>query len=200
MIELNTKKAVVKELVEVKESPAIKAKKQERPYVLNAKVYKIKSGFVDYAIYITLAYIEEDGKKKPFEIFINSKDLSRAAEYAVLTRLISAIFRRSEDPSFIIEELKNIYDPNGGYFKDGKYIASIYAEIADVLEDFFEDIGLIKRRKKVNNTAINFSLDIGKSSLMDNLKICPKCNQRTLKLENGCWTCINPECGYSKCD
>ncbi len=200
MIVLDDNKGEVEELVEVKEQSPIKALKEERPFVLNAKVYKLKSGFVDYAIYITLTYIEdEDGKKRPFEIFINSKDLTRAAEYAVLTRLISAIFRRSEDPSFILEELKSIYDPNGGYFKEGKYVSSIYAELADVLEKFFVEIGLIKKREKKKQEKF-LSLNLDKESGNASLRICPKCNQKTLKLESGCITCINPDCNYSKCD
>ena len=201
MITVDDDKVEVEELVEVKEGTPIKASKQQRPFVLNARVYKLKSGFVDYAIYITLTYIDdENGRKRPFEIFINSKDLTRSAEYAVLTRLISAIFRRSEDPSFILEELKSIYDPNGGYFKDGKYVSSIYAEFADVLENFFIEIGLIKpktKQKPMNTISLSIP---SKSEKGTSLKICPKCNQKTLKLESGCITCINPECNYSKCD
>ncbi len=202
MISIESDKVEVEELVNVKEENPIKASKQERPFVLNARVYKLKSGFVDYAIYITLTYIEdESGKKMPFEIFINSKDLTRSAEYAVLTRLISAIFRRSEDPSFILEELKSIYDPNGGYFKDGKYVSSIYAEFADVLENFFIEIGLIKPKKQAKPmNSLSLSLPSKNTTQEANLKICPKCNQRTLKVESGCITCINPECNYSKCD
>ena len=208
MIELEEGVGSIEEVSEVREEATIKTtgKKEERPPVLNAKVYKLKSGFVDYAIYITLAYKEENGRKRPFEIFINSKDLTRAAEYTVLTRLISAIFRKSDDPTFIIEELKSIYDPNGGYFKDGKYIASIYAEIADVLEKFFVDIGLMKKREKkpLNLLSLSLGLEDKKEknnlSANANLKICPKCGQRTLKVENGCVVCINPECNYSKCD
>ena len=205
MIELEkTEKVVVEELVPVKGEQVIKAKKEERPMVLDAKVYKLKSAFVDYPIYVTLSYVvDEGGRKRPFEIFINSKDLTKAAEYAVLTRLISAIFRRSENPTFILEELKSIYDPNGGYFKDGKYVPSIYAEIADVLEQFFVDIGLIKKRKRgVNLLSFGIKEHNEKklTELGESLKVCPKCGQRTLKLENGCLVCINPECGYSKCD
>ena len=201
MISIENEKAEVEELVEVKEQAPIKALKEERPNVLNAKVYKLKSGFVDYAIYITITYLEEEGRKRPFEIFINSKDLTRAAEYAVLTRLISAIFRRSEDPSFILEELKSIYDPNGGYFKEGRYVSSLYAELAEILEQFFIEIGLIKKKENKNNTKAGFSLSFGdKENTNSSLKICPKCNQKTLKLESGCITCINPDCSYSKCD
>lgn len=198
------------ELIETqKGKEMIKAKQEHRPYVLSSKVYKLKSVFVDYAIYITLSYVEEeDGTKKPYEIFINSKDLSRAAEYTVLTRLISAIFRRSENPTFIIEELKSIYDPNGGRFKEGKYIASIYAEIAYVLEDFFIELGLLKKRESFNSSLLTFTYpniferkkEETKDDLNFSLKICPKCNQKTMKVENGCIVCMNDECNYSKCD
>jgi ribonucleoside-diphosphate reductase alpha chain len=211
MIELDKEEAFVKELVEVKAPEVIKAKKEERPYMLDAKIYKLKSAFVNYAIYISLSYtIDENGRKRPFEIFINSKDLTKAAEYSMLTRLISAIFRRSEDPTFILEELKSIYDPNGGYYKNGKYIPSIYAEIADVLEQFFYDIGILKRKeekaeiKQAQLPMLFLSDENGSSKRIerlsdDNLKLCPKCNQKTLKLEAGCETCINPDCNYSKC-
>lgn len=200
-----TEKIEVDELIPVKEKVVIKAKQEERPQVLDAKVYKLKSVFVDYPIYITLSYIsDKSGKKRPFEIFINSKDLTKAAEYAVLTRLISAIFRRSEDPTFILEELKSIYDPNGGYFKEGKYIPSLYAEIADILEQFFEDIGILKKKPKIKSL-VSFggneeNKDKKKLEFGLSLKVCPKCGQKTLKIEGGCITCINPECGYSKCD
>lgn len=203
MIELEALPVKVEELIEpdVKKGK-IKVKRDERPFVLNAKVYKLKSAFVDYSIYITITYKEEEnGRKVPFEVFINSKDLSKAAEYTMLTRLISAIFRRSEDPTFIIEELRSIYDPNGGHFKDGKYFPSMYAEIADILEQFFEEIGLIKKGKKGKQTVLfDFNNKKQKEESNINLKICPKCSQKTLKIEAGCVTCINPECGYSKCD
>ena len=113
-----------------------------RPEIVNAKVYKLRSGFVKHSVYITLGYIEQNGHNRPIEIFINSKDLTKNAEYAVLTRLISAIFRKSANPTFILEELSSIHDPNGGYHKNGKYIHSFYSEIADVMERFFKEIGL----------------------------------------------------------
>ena len=74
-----------------------------RPEVVNAKVYKVKSAFVKNAVFITLSYIDTHSGRKPIEIFINSKDLNRSAEYVVLTRLISAIFRRATNPMFILE-------------------------------------------------------------------------------------------------
>ena len=87
-----------------------------RPQVVDAKVYKVKSAFVKNSVFITLSYIDSDNGRKPIEIFINSKDLNRAPEYVVLTRLISAIFRRATDPMFILEELHGIHDPKGGSF------------------------------------------------------------------------------------
>ena len=116
-----------------------------RPEVVDAKVYKLKSAFVKNSVFITLSFVNENSKIRPIEIFINSKDLTRAPEYVVLTRLVSAIFRRSHDPMFILEELQGIFDPNGGTFKEGKYYHSFYAEIADVIERFFFDVGILER-------------------------------------------------------
>lgn len=170
-----------------------------RPDVTEARVYRLRSGFVNNSVFITLGYIREDGRNRPIEIFINSKDLTRAAEYAVLTRLISAIFRKSTDPTFILEELRGIYDPNGGYFKDGKYIHSFYAEIAKVIEQFFEDIGVTSAKSVAPAPAAPAgTLQAGDATAV--LKICPKCGDRSVKVENGCMTCVNEECGYSKCD
>ena len=92
-----------------------------RPDVVDAKVYKLKSAFIKNSVFVTLSFIKYDEQIRPIEIFINSKDLTRAPEYVVLTRLISAIFRRSANPLFILEELQGIFDPNGGSFKEGKY-------------------------------------------------------------------------------
>jgi ribonucleoside-diphosphate reductase alpha chain len=161
-------------------------------------VYRLRSGFVNNSVFITLGYVRENGRNRPIEIFINSKDLTRAAEYAVLTRLISAIFRKSTDPTFILEELRGIYDPNGGYFKDGKYIHSFYAEIAKVIEQFFEDIGVTTVQAVNTASAKIDSHRTDEDTSM--LKICPKCGDRSVKIENGCMSCVNAECGYSKCD
>ncbi len=116
-----------------------------RPEVLDAKVYKLKSLFVKCSVFITLSYVKDNSGIRPMEIFINSKDLTRAPEYVMLTRLISAVFQRSDDPRFVLEELQGIFDPNGGKFKDGKYYHSFYAEIADVIERFLFDVGIMDR-------------------------------------------------------
>ncbi|MBC8196711.1 MAG: hypothetical protein H8E60_02375 [Candidatus Marinimicrobia bacterium] len=180
---------------------------ENRPEVVDAKVYKLKSAFVKNSVFITLSYLKFENHCRPVEIFINSKDLTRAPEYVVLTRLISAIFRRSSDPMFILEELQGIYDPSGGSFKEGKYYHSFYAEIADVIERFFFDVKILdkpiqhpiedngsvtQKDEPIQNTNSN--------ELNSPFRICPDCNNPTLKMENGCDNCVEPECGYSKCD
>ena len=186
-----------------------------RPQVVDAKVYKVKSAFVKNSVFITLSYVNSDNGRKPIEIFINSKDLNRAPEYVVLTRLISAIFRRATDPMFILEELHGIHDPNGGSFKGGKYYHSFYAEVAETIERFFYDVGIIDKNKKLKNESsnlktekddINVNNPLGETidpPILDNtlnaeFKICPDCSSKSLKTENGCDMCV--ECGYSKCD
>ena len=176
-----------------------------RPEVVDAKVYKLKSAFVKNSVFITLSYVKEEKEIRPIEIFINSKDLTRAPEYVVLTRLVSAIFRRSNDPMFILEELQGIFDPNGGTFKEGKYYHSFYAEIADVIERFFFDVGIMQmpdthpvEDNGVQNVMVQ-SKEEGNSGNIE-FRVCKECNNRTLKTENGCDICMDPDCGFSKCD
>ena len=185
-----------------------------RPEVVNAKVYKVKSAFVKNSVFITLSYIDTDSDRRPIEIFINSKDLNRSAEYVVLTRLISAIFRRATDPMFILEELHGIHDPNGGSFKNGKYFHSFYAEVAHVIEQFFYDVNIIDKpaeellqqtkEVELNNDLTN---EANSEKIIESIennienaafKICPDCQNKSLKTENGCDSCVT--CGYSKGD
>tara|TARA_B100000315_G_C14461875_1_gene534093 strand:+ start:363 stop:1010 length:648 start_codon:yes stop_codon:yes gene_type:complete len=176
-----------------------------RPEVVDAKVYKLKSAFVKNSVFITLSYVMEQNNTRPIEIFINSKDLTRAPEYVVLTRLVSAIFRRSNDPMFILEELQGIFDPNGGTFKEGKYYHSFYAEIADVIERFFFDVGIIEKpdthpfEDNGVDEQVMLTKDEGNAGNRE-FRICNECNNRTLKTENGCDVCMDPDCGYSKCE
>ncbi len=220
MIKLSSFEYKIKEIKDLnKEETEVKEEKVgkvplERPYVIDAKVYKLKSRYVEHSIFITIGYIKQDDKIRPFEIFINSKDLSRAAEFTMLTRLLSAIFRRFEDPVFILEELRSIYDPNRiGYWKNGRFIHSLYGEIAEVIEEFFKEMGIIKQESQnvTTESKISIPLKLENPKLpveqkteeemdLSLFQICPKCNLRTLKVEQGCYTCINPDCGYTKCD
>ncbi len=169
-----------------------------RPKVVDAKVYKLKSAFVKNSVFVTLSYMSDNGVIRPVEIFINSKDLSRSHEYVILTRLISAVFRRGSDVMFILEELQGILDAEGGRYKEGNYYHSLYGEIAEVIQGFFYDVGILdkpKQRVVSNDGLIEDSQDFSANL---NFKICPSCNSRTLKVENGCDVCV--QCGYSKCD
>ena len=221
MIELNKKSTIVEvknnqKSLEKPEKNTVQKKQSSsasRPKVVDAKVYKVKSAFVKNSVFITLSYVDTENGRRPIEIFINSKDLNRAPEYVVLTRLISAIFRRATDPMFILEELHGIHDPNGGSFKEGRYYHSFYAEVAETIEKFFYDVGIISKEdtKKdkeqldqiptdempelVENVAESLIAD---ESMNAEFRICPACSSKSLKTENGCDTCM--ECGYSKCD
>ena len=221
MIELNKKSTIVevKSKKENTEQSSVESnqKKQtssaSRPKVVDAKVYKVKSAFVKNSVFITLSYVETETGRRPIEIFINSKDLNRAPEYVVLTRLISAIFRRATDPMFILEELHGIHDPNGGSFKEGRYYHSFYAEVAETIERFFYDVGIIskedlKQDKEQLNQVPNEDMpelvekvevkSTNDESMNMEFRICPSCSGKSLKTENGCDSCM--ECGYSKCD
>ena len=210
MIKLNPKSIIEEANSSVKTNESQQASNHTatRPEVVDAKVYKLKSAFVKNSVFVTLSYVNQNGIISPIEIFINSKDLTRAPEYVVLTRLISAIFRRKADPTFILEELKGIFDPNGGSYKEGKYYHSFYGEIGEIIEEFFYDVNILERPKKhtLQNSGIseNNVDDIPVLSKEEGnkgnpqFKVCPECNNRTLKNENGCDSCM--DCGYSKCD
>ena len=209
MIELTNKNFEIKKITTDKKTDdrtsGVKAPSDvmTRPSVVDAKVYKLKSAFVKNSVFITLSYMEEVGKKRPVEIFINSKDLSRSHEYIMLTRLISAVFRRDSDVMFILEELQGILDPEGGRFKEGNYYQSLYAEIAEVIEMFFYDVGILEKPTELTmaNDKINSMPEDTRrnnSVMNNNFKICPSCSNQTLKVENGCDLC--QQCGYSKCD
>ncbi len=174
----------------------------QRPETVDAKVYRLKSRFVKENLYVTLSYIkDENGKNRPIEIFIYSKDLSKLPEYTMLTRLISAIFRHFNNPKFILDELKSIYDPNGGYFMKGRYVYSFYSEIAMIIERFFVEIGFMKGKDEGLENWIEKAREANpdKNFEVNNFKICPNCNQKSLQVDGGCLNCINPDCGYSKC-
>ena len=213
MIKLNPKdiikenKATKKEFVKEQSNEGLYS--SERPEVCDAKVYKLKSAFVKNSVFITLSYVKDGNNIRPIEIFINSKDLTKTSEYVVLTRLISAIFRRGTNPMFVLEELQGIFDPNGGSFKEGKYYHSFYSEIADVIERFFYDVKIIdkpedaslgqKKNEFIAQTQdIADNLQVTEDELNSDFRICPACSSRSLKTENGCDTCM--ACGYSKCD
>ncbi len=165
-------------LIRETEEKPVKRGKPERPYKLRGTTYKVKTPKASY--YITLNEIEEGGKRRPFEIFINTKDSSSIPWITALARLMSAVFVREEDPSFLIDQLRTIVDPNGGYWRDGKRIPSVLSDIANVLEEYLIELGKIEKRES-----------------QPRLLICPECGQQTYVLEESCGRCLS--CGYSQC-
>ena len=161
-----------------------------RPEELDGQTYKIKWPESEHAIYITINDITVTGQRRPFEVFINSKNMEHFAWTVALTRMISAVFRRGGDVSFVVEELKAVFDPRGGAWMGGKYVPSILAAIGGVIERHMIDIGFLSGEGaglKMDPTA----RDRPKSPA------CPNCGQFTLAMREGCMTCTN--CGHSKC-
>jgi len=137
---------------------------QPRPIELLGKTYKIKTPLSAQGLYITINDIKESsGKIRPFEIFINSKNLQHYSWMVAMTRLISAVFRRTSDPSFLVEELKCIFDPNGGYFKNGKYIPSLVAEIGEVIQQHLDSIGIGEEKKTPKKSIADVKQELQKA-------------------------------------
>ncbi|MBI1179555.1 MAG: ribonucleoside reductase [Alphaproteobacteria bacterium] len=169
----------------------------DRPEALPGKTYKIKWPYSDHAMYITLNDVIQDGRRRPFEIFINSKNMEHYAWTLGLTRMISAVFRRGGDVSFVVEELKAVFDPRGGQWVRGRYVPSLLAAIGEVIEQHLIDIGFIKQGQEIGEKAERLKLAVGEEGRRTGMRSCPKCGAPTLIRQEGCDTCIS--CGYSKC-
>lgn len=203
----------------------------ERPEVLVGSTYKIKSPLFEHALYVTLNDIvlnpgTEHELRRPFEVFINSKNMDHFQWIVALTRIMSAVFRKGGDVTFLVEEMKAVFDPRGGYFKaGGVYMPSIVAEIGTVIEDHMKSIGLIHdpemsdaQRALIIEKRAAYDALSGKgpakaaaapgaaeavsvtgegASFPPSATLCHKCNTKALVIMDGCATCLN--CGYSKC-
>ncbi|MDQ6973508.1 MAG: TSCPD domain-containing protein [Mariprofundaceae bacterium] len=177
----------------------------ERDEILEGSTYKIKTPASEHAMYITINDViidfGKDGEhRRPFEIFINSKNMEHFMWIVALTRVISAIFRKGGDVTFLVEELKAVFDPRGGYFKKGgKYMPSLVADIGEVIQQHLISIGMLEGMldtPELNAKKQKIKERLG-SSAMKNAMQCPKCAAMTLVRMDGCDTCV--ECGYSKC-
>ncbi len=173
----------------------------DRPEVLPGQTYKVRWPESDHAIYITINDVIQDGRRRPFEVFINSKNMEHYAWTLALTRMISAVFRRGGDVSFVVDELKAVFDPRGGHWVGGRYIPSLLAAIGEVIEQHLIAIGFIAApdtgfvdaaRQKV---AVNENNKDGLHGA--GLRGCPKCGAPSLVRQEGCDTCLS--CGHSKC-
>jgi len=166
----------------------------DRPSSLEGHTYKLKWPESEHAIYITINDIVINGHRRPFEVFINSKNMEHFAWTVALTRMISAVFRRGGDVSFVVEELKAVFDPRGGAWMQGKYIPSILAAIGGVIERHLVAIGFIEGEGKGLKTdpraqVVNLPGTRGKA--------CLRCGQYEMRMIEGCMTC--GACGYSNC-
>ena len=167
----------------------------DRPQALEGATYKLKWPDSEHAIYLTINDVVIGGHRRPFEVFINSKNMEHFAWTVALTRMISAVFRRGGDVSFVVEELKAVFDPRGGAWVQGKYIPSILAAIGGVIERHMIAIGFLEgegKGLKTDPTAKVVGLETGRPG-----KACPSCGQFELQMVEGCMTCMS--CGHSKC-
>ncbi len=189
----------------------------ERPEMLVGATYKIKTPQSPHALYVTvndmvLNHGTEHETRQPFEIFINSKNLDHFQWVVALTRVMSAVFRKGGDVTFLVDEMKAVFDPQGGYFKPGGggFMPSIVAEIGFVLERHMKMIGLIEdeqlsdaHREMLRAKRAEYEALKGNSNQEEpgefppEAKLCGKCVSKAVILLDGCMTCLN--CGDSKC-
>ena len=190
--------------------------KVERPEMLIGSTYKIKTPLSEHSLYVTINDIvlnlgTEHELRRPFEIFINSKNMDHFQWIVALTRIISAVFRKGGDVTFLTEELRSVFDPRGGYFKKGgKFMPSLVAEIGDAIESHLRMIGLLKddgldehqqklvddKRKQLDDSLKSAETEEA-SAFPDGAQLCMKCNTKAMIKMDGCMTCLN--CGDSKC-
>ncbi len=174
-----------------------------RPEALPGQTYKVRWPDSEHALYITLNDIVQDGRRRPFEVFINSKNMEHYAWTVALTRMISAVFRRGGDVSFVVEEMKAVFDPRGGAWMDGKYVPSLLAAIGDVIERHMIEIGFLPPRSKraaISNqklAAAGSALISDQRTAASRMAQCPKCGEAALIRLEGCDQCTS--CDYSKC-
>ena len=201
----------------------------ERPEMLLGSTYKIKSPLVEHAFYVTINDIvlnpgTEHEQRRPFEVFINSKSMEHFQWIVALTRIMSAVFRKGGDVTFLVEEMKAVFDPKGGYFKaGGVYMPSLVAELGSVVEDHLKSIGMIRdpemsahqkaliaeKRKQYEERSKEHSEKVAEVVVLEaneaesagafpaSASMCHKCSTKALVIMDGCQTCLN--CGYSKC-
>jgi len=167
----------------------------DRPAALEGQTYKVKWPGSEHALYITINDIIIAGHRRPFEVFINSKNMEHFAWTVALTRMISAVFRRGGDVSFVVEELKAVFDPRGGAWMEGRYIPSILAAIGGVIERHLVHIGFIE------GEGMGLKSDPKAEVMVVGERprgpACPSCGSFAMQMKEGCMTCL--DCGHSKC-
>lgn len=188
----------------------------ERPEMLLGSTYKVKTPLSEHALYVTINDVilnagTEHELRRPFEIFINSKNMDHFQWIVALTRIISAVFRKGGDVTFLVEELRSVFDPRGGYFKKGgKYMPSLVAEIGDAIECHLRMIGMLKdndldehQKQLLAEKRAQYEATVKSAESRDpqdfpeGAQLCGKCHTKAAIQMDGCLTCLN--CGDSKC-
>jgi len=188
----------------------------ERPEMLLGSTYKIRTPQSDHALYVTINDIilnpgTEHELRRPFEVFINSKNMDHFQWIVALTRIISAVFRKGGDVTFLVEEMRSVFDPKGGYFKrGGKFMPSLVAEIGDAIESHMRMIGLIQdegldehqkqliaQKRREYEATLQQAERNDPDDFPDGAELCAKCQTKAVVKLDGCNTCLN--CGDSKC-
>jgi hypothetical protein len=186
---------------------------------LEGSTYKIKTPLDDHAMYVTINDMilnqgTEHEQRRPFEIFINSKNMDHFQWIVALTRLMSAVFRKGGDVTFLAEELQAVFDPKGGYFKPGgKFMPSIIAEIGAVIEHHLQKIGLMEKEELSEQQQLILDQKRTEAEALEQKKttadtnsdgsypaaatLCNKCLTKAVVIMDNCATCLS--CGYSKC-
>ena len=161
----------------------------QRAEKLTGATYKLRWPDSEHAIYVTINDIEQDGGWRPFEVFVNSKNLEHYSWVVALTRMISAVFRRGGEVAFVAEELKQVFDPRGGQWNNSRYVPSLVAAIGDIIERHMIETGFLVRGHDEAAQRTMGAAHLG--------PLCPKCSQPGLVKEAGCLSCVH--CGWSKC-
>ena len=201
------KKEIPAEVVQIGEPLA-------RPDKITGSTYKVKTPVTEHALYITINDVimnegTDQEHRRPFEIFVNSKNMEHFQWIVGLTRVMSAVFRKGGDLTFLIEELESVFDPNGGYYKKGgKYVPSLVAELGQVLEEHLKNIGMLKatepeehQQQLINDKKAEYLKKnpdkLDDSGFPKDAQLCNKCQTKAAIMMDGCLTCLN--CGESKC-
>ena len=215
--ELKAAEAQAPEVEHIAESNVVQMhEKVERPETLLGSTYKIKTPLSEHSLYVTINDIvlnqgTDHELRRPFEIFINSKNMDHFQWIVALTRIISAVFRKGGDVTFLVEELRSVFDPRGGYFKKGgKYMPSLVAELGDAIECHLRAIGmlsdegldehqqkLVAEKRAQYQDAQNKASNKEESDFPAGAQLCAKCSTKAVIKMDGCMTCLN--CGDSKC-
>lgn len=197
---------------EMTETTVQMSEQVKRPRILRGTTYKISTPQTPHALYLTVNDIVLNagtGKESrhPYEIFLNSKNMDSFQWITALTLVVSAVFRKGGNITFMVDELKSVFDPRGGYFKKQSYMPSVIAEIGHTLEEHLVSIGLIDASAQAEQRSMAQAILAEKEfeirdkateiEFPESAVLCQKCLTKAMVLMDGCMTCLN--CGESKC-